>query len=181
MQDKLFTAPIPGQSLTDEPQNRPYERPPETVDPEDALQRHISRINKPEVLDNVLDLMEMGIPINVLTESMLTSAVMAGIHTVPISMIIAPVIHEQLLTIAKEAGISYTEGFEEDTVAKQEKERTMLSLKLKKALGATPTEEQDEGFALATEVSQIMEEPTEEAAPAMEATPESGNLMSRRV
>ena len=32
-------APIPGQSLTDEPGNYPWEHPPKTTDPEDALNK----------------------------------------------------------------------------------------------------------------------------------------------
>ena len=41
----LFDAPIPGQSLTSEPKNAPFERPPEIVNPEEALMVHLKRLN----------------------------------------------------------------------------------------------------------------------------------------
>ena len=33
---ELLKAPIPGQSLTDEPKNYPWENPPEITDPEEG-------------------------------------------------------------------------------------------------------------------------------------------------
>ena len=36
---ELLKAPIPGQSLTDEPKNYPWENPPEITDPEEAIAR----------------------------------------------------------------------------------------------------------------------------------------------
>ena len=37
-------APIPGQSLTDEPNNFAWERPPEYTDPNDAIIFHMDRL-----------------------------------------------------------------------------------------------------------------------------------------
>lgn len=162
MKDKLFAKPIPGQSLTDTPQNYPYERPPETVDPEDAIKRHIKRLNKPQVLDNVLNVLEIGVPIKALTESILTNAVMNGIHTVDVSLIIAPVVHQQIKAIADEAGIEYKEGFEEDDTAKQQQEREMLSFKVQKALEKTPKAERDEGYDLVSAIPQDIVAPAQE-------------------
>lgn len=162
MKDKLFSAPIPGQSLTGEPQKYPYERPPETVDPEEAIKMHIKRINKPEVIDNLLDVLEIGLPIKALTESILTNAVMNGIHTVDVSLIIAPVIHEQIKAIANEAGIEYKEGFETDDTARQQQERELLSFKVQKALEKTPKAERDEGYDLVSAIPQDIVAPAQE-------------------
>jgi len=50
----MFNAPIPGQSLTREPKSRPFERPPEIVHPEEALQSHLKRMNDVKDSSNLL-------------------------------------------------------------------------------------------------------------------------------
>jgi len=41
----VFSAPIPGQSLTDTPKNYPWERPAEITDPREAIKFHLDGIN----------------------------------------------------------------------------------------------------------------------------------------
>ena len=107
-------------------------------------------------------MLEIGVPIKALTESILTNAVMNGIHTVDVSLIIAPVVHQQIKAIADEAGIEYKEGFEEDEVGKQQQEREMLSFKVQKALEKTPKAERDEGYDLVSAIPQDIVSPAQE-------------------
>ena len=58
----FFEAPIPGQSLTDEPGNFPWERPPEINDPDSAIVYHLDRLYEQEVAEGVLFLLEFGFP-----------------------------------------------------------------------------------------------------------------------
>lgn len=118
-----FERPIPGQSLTQEPKNAPYERPPEIVDPEQALQVHLARLNDVEAMDDAMFFLESGVDLVTLVEGILRSAVMAGVHSVDVSMIIAPAIHEFIKTTADELDVEYEEGFE----SKEEKKRQMYS------------------------------------------------------
>lgn len=108
-----FDRPIPGQSLTVEPRNAPYERPPEIVDPEEALMVHLTRLNEPEALKGIVDFVEMGVDVVTLTEGILRSAVMNGIHTVDVSLVIAPVIHGFITSALDEMAIKYDEGFDD--------------------------------------------------------------------
>ena len=64
-------AAIPGQSLTDEPKNFAWERPPEINDPDLAIRYHMNRIADPEVLDNVFFALDFGVPTKVITKSMM--------------------------------------------------------------------------------------------------------------
>ena len=48
MEEFLLQAPIPGQSLTDEPKNFPWERPAEMSDPEEAIKFHLENLNEPD-------------------------------------------------------------------------------------------------------------------------------------
>ena len=50
---------FPGQSLTAEPKNAPYERPPQMVKPEEAMLWHLNRITEPDKAEAVLDLLEL--------------------------------------------------------------------------------------------------------------------------
>lgn len=110
----VFAAPIPGQSLTATPRNLPFERPPEVNDPLDALMMHIDKIDDPRALKDMIVFMEKGLTLVALVEGMLRSAVMSGIHSIDLSLIIAPALHEYIRGILVEAGVEFKEGFEED-------------------------------------------------------------------
>lgn len=137
-----FERPIPGQSLTATPKNAPYERPPEIADPELAIQVHLARLTDPEAMEEAMFHLEMGLDLVSLTEGILRSAVMAGVHSVDVSLIVAPVIHEYIKSVADELGIEYEEGFED----KGAKERTryarnaMLAKDKMEKLGVSPKE-----------------------------------------
>ena len=64
----IFAAPIPGQSLTTEPKNMPFERPPEIVDPIEALDMHIENISKVEALEDAFYFLEQGLTLTALVE-----------------------------------------------------------------------------------------------------------------
>jgi hypothetical protein len=122
-------APIPGQSLTTPPGSFPFERPPEISDPEEAIQMHLTRLSDPEMMEDMLDMLELEVPISQLTEGILRSAVAEGIHSIDISLAIAPVLHEFMKLNADESGIEYEEGLED----KEEKAARHATIKKAKA------------------------------------------------
>jgi hypothetical protein len=108
-----YGAPIPGQSLTTEPRGFPWERPPEIVDPEEAIQMHLSKIAEPKRLRAALDLIELeGMDIATLVKGRLRGAVSQGMHSIDVSLIIAPVLHDFIKQAAAVAGIEAEDGFE---------------------------------------------------------------------
>jgi hypothetical protein len=112
---KQFDAPIPGQSLTNAPKNHPWERPPETVDPDEAIVHHLTRLGQPKVLNSILDAVGQGIPVSMLTDLLLTGAVAQGIHSIDISMMVAPVVQDYIVNLLEEEGVEFKEFFEEDS------------------------------------------------------------------
>jgi hypothetical protein len=108
----IFAAPIPGQSLTSEPKSRPFERPPQIVDPVDALDMHIENITNVEALEDAFHFLEMGLTLTALVQGVLRSAVMEGLHSIDVSLAIAPVLHEYIKGLALEADVEFDEGFE---------------------------------------------------------------------
>lgn len=105
-----FNAPIPGQSLTTTPRNAPYERPPQVVDPEGALALHLDRLADEDRMDGVMQFLERGLDVQTMTEGLLRSAVANGVHTVDVSLIIGPAIHEYIKRTADKLGVEYKEG-----------------------------------------------------------------------
>lgn len=141
-----FEAPIPGQSLTETPGNRPYERPPEITNIEEAIQMHLSRLSEPEKLEGIIDAIELGTDIRSLTTAYLRSAVANGIHTVDVSLNIAPIIHEFIKKTAEEAGIEYEEGFVDEEAEERRRRQIQYAkakVKLKKK-GFAPAEKTEE-------------------------------------
>ena len=146
---RALNGPIAGQSLTDEPSNYPWERPPETADPTEALSMHLKKMAGPKYMESALFLMELGIPAEVVTNTTLTMAIGNGIHSVDVGLIIAPAIHKEVVSIAEMAGIEYDEHFPEDA-EKEQQAKDMLQAKVIAKLKSSKPESK-------TEISQTME------------------------
>jgi len=174
----MFNGPIPGESLTKESKSVPWEQPPKTSDPETALNAHLDRLTKSGLIDDALKLMELGFPIKAMTESILTGAVMHGMHSIDVSLIIAPAIQEYLVSMAKEAGIDYVTGFEK---GKDTKERDHVKAMIEKKLSKdeeSPEEDSLEAKAGVTEDTEASEEnPKEDKAEPSEE--DTGGFMTK--
>lgn len=113
MQPKL-DAPIPGHSLTKELGSRPWQQPAQYTTVEDALDYYIPRLESEEVTDQLLDVLEMGIPVTTVANTMQLGSVMEGKHSVDVGMLILPVLVELIMLIADSAKVEYTSGLEKD-------------------------------------------------------------------
>lgn len=113
MQPKL-DAPIPGHSLTKELGSRPWQQPAQYTTVEDALDYYIPRLESDEVSQQLLDVLEMGIPVTTVANTMQLGSVMEGKHSVDVGMLILPVLVELIMLIADSAGVEYTSGLEKD-------------------------------------------------------------------
>lgn len=139
MPDFRFGRPVPGQSLTSEPGKYPFERPPEINDPEEALMHHLLRLSEPKVMKSAFQALETGIDLVTLVEGLMRNAVSSGLHSIDVSMIVAPTVHEYIKDTADAIGIDYEEGLEdeEDGEATYRTNRLVALRKLKK-VGITP-------------------------------------------
>ncbi len=155
----MFNAPIPGQSLTTEPKNYPWENPPEYSNAEDALMWHMDRLDDPEKTKACLGLLELGLDVVTLTEGLLRGAVAEGIHTIDTSLIIGPVIHEYLTGTADAAGIEYKEGLSDNKMDMDALNSQVNEQQAKKILEDIDNEEED------LDLSPMEEEPMQEEMP----------------
>ena len=101
-------APVPGQSLTAPLGDRPWQKPARFSQPDVALAFYVDRITKEERANNMLDILENGVPVDVLVDIMQQGGVMEGVHSLDTGIIIAPALVEVISSMADNVGIEYT-------------------------------------------------------------------------
>lgn len=111
--DILFTAPIPGQSLTIEPGSVPWEQPPQHVTIDDVASFYSDKLDNPEAIFELMSLLERGIPILTIVNTMVKTSIMKGYHTVDTGFLVTPIIVEIIKTIADLNDVMYTVTAEE--------------------------------------------------------------------
>lgn len=160
----LFDRPVPGQSLTTTPKNMPYERPPEVTDPDEALAIHLAKLSDADTLEDIMYLLEIDIDIQTIVEGITRSAVMAGIHSVDVSLIVQPTMHEFIRTAADALGVEYKTGFEKEDRSQLRKDRaSALSNKKLEKMGINIEE-----TLAQVDMEEVKERPEEEAEEAMQ-------------
>ena len=165
----MLDAPIAGQSLTAEVGNRPWQNPPQYSTVEEALEYYIPRITNPDMLDNLFDVMESGIPITTIANAMQTAGAMEGKHTLDVGILILPVLIETMAYLAEESDIEYDVGSSVDMKKDKPTDAAIARAinKIRKQQGEETKEE------MLPEEDMVEELNTEEQP--------TGGLMSRRV
>ena len=103
----MFDRPIPGQSLTTEPGNRPWEQPAQYSKPEEALAYYMPRIMKEENASELMKFLKKDIPVSTVAEILTSAGAMEGKHSIDVSIIITPVLMELIKGMADIAGVKY--------------------------------------------------------------------------
>lgn len=98
--------PIPGQSLTTEPRKFPYERPPEYTDIDDILDFLFRRLSTEKVAMRALAAMEMGVPIKMIVENIITTGASEGFFPIHAGYVAAPALSVMLIRMAEKADIT---------------------------------------------------------------------------
>jgi hypothetical protein len=107
-----LSGPIPGMSLTTEPGNRPWENPPQIVSVDDAIAFYAEKLLDPEKQDAIVDTLELDISVESIADMLTTSAVMDGVHTIDVSILVTPVIEEMVRYVADINNVPYTDSHE---------------------------------------------------------------------
>ena len=158
----MIDAPIAGQSLTAELGSRPWQQPPQYATVEEALDYYIPRILEPTLQDDLMNVIELGIPLTTIADTLQTGGAMEGKHTLDVGLLIIPVLIETLAYLAEEQGIDYVMGTDIEEDDKPSSSAVALAIKKIKAKNNEPVEEEPE-----EQMEMELEEP-------------SGGLMSRR-
>tara|TARA_R110000765_G_scaffold241137_3_gene343376 strand:- start:2328 stop:2837 length:510 start_codon:yes stop_codon:yes gene_type:complete len=169
MEEHDFTAPIPGEGLTAEPGGRPWLKPPQYNTVEEALDYYVPRINQDDFERDLIDTMELGIPLTTMANTIQISGVMQGLHTVDVGLLLIPVLMEMLAFIGDRANVTYKMGT--DKPKRDSVSDARYSIALKKM-----QEEEGKG-----EEEEEMPMDISEPSSIPESTPEPSGLMARRV
>ena len=193
MEEPNFGRPIPGNSLTThKPGDRPWERPPEMSTVEDTLRYYFKMLNNPDVIDDLMTLLDMGVPIRPIVQSIYTSGVMNGMHSLDVGLIIEDTMSEFLATVAKSYEIDFSFTEEDPANSKEAKNERRTTMMLQAAIERGEAQgEDDEGVQLLKQMAETIEaeeEVTQEEEPPMPVEeeqqeempmPEGAGLMSR--
>ena len=108
----LLDGPIAGQSLTAEINGRPWLNPPQYTTVDEAIEYYLERMSSEEFTDQLVDVLEMGVPVTTLANTIQLGSVMDGVHSVDIGMLVMPFIMEMIMLVGESSGVKYNSGME---------------------------------------------------------------------
>ncbi len=104
--DPFAVAP-PGHSLTEDNSKWAWGKPPQIVDPEQALEVAIASLQRPKVRDEMFKLLYTGVSVEVMVEGYVLQAFHDGKFMPDVGMLIRPPLGMYIAHMAEEAGIPY--------------------------------------------------------------------------
>lgn len=123
----------PGISWTAPKKGRPWLRPPKYVKIEEVAALYVSLMGSVNVMDNMLDAIETGVPLIAIAESLMLFNVSKGIHSLDAGVLVMPVIVEMLVTTAEAENIDYI-VFAEDAVETDKPSSREIRMAVKRAM-----------------------------------------------
>tara|TARA_R100000995_G_scaffold38194_1_gene17667 strand:- start:309 stop:878 length:570 start_codon:yes stop_codon:yes gene_type:complete len=101
----VLGAAIPGQSLTSNPGQFPYEKPPMTVDPLQATDALLETMMAPQARSTIGKLLDIGISAEMLASSYVLGGVAEGLFDVDVAEIVKPALILEIVGIGDNMGI----------------------------------------------------------------------------
>ena len=108
----LLDGPIAGQSLTAEINGRPWLNPPQYTTVDEAIEYYLERMSSEEFTDQLVDVLEMGVPVTTLANTIRLGSVLDGVHSVDIGILGMPFIMEMIMLVGESSGVKYNSGME---------------------------------------------------------------------
>ena len=105
MQDNIFDAPIPGESLTDTPGNASWEHPPQFTDVNEAAEHIWDKLHERNLLQQVITFLEDDVPVEAIARMILFSGFAEGKWTPDVALLLAEVVFKQIMAIGMRAEI----------------------------------------------------------------------------
>ena len=151
--EEAFDAPIAGMSMTHELGARPWQQPAQYPTVEEALEFYVQRLTSDQFVARLLEIIERGIPLTALAETITLGGVMEGLHSVDVAVLVNPVLVELMAGIAENADVEYKVG---DTDGEDVPDKGIVAKAMKEIRGKYSFDEDREPE------QQVEEEETEE-------------------
>ena len=100
-----FSAPIPGQALTEEPGKWAWDKPPQFASLEEAADATMKRLFSDKNTKNVILMLEAGVPVEGIARSVVFAGFQSGAYSVDVALLLTPMVTEAVLTIGTVAEV----------------------------------------------------------------------------
>tara|TARA_R100000664_G_C2732693_1_gene122897 strand:+ start:302 stop:781 length:480 start_codon:yes stop_codon:yes gene_type:complete len=100
-----FDTPIPGQSLTDEPGNYPWEHAPQFATVEDASHSIWNGMHKEETMEKILVLLDAGLTVEEIVKVIVFAGFVEGKFNPDVGLLLVPIVSDMIVAMGKKAGI----------------------------------------------------------------------------
>jgi hypothetical protein len=154
--EALIDAPIAGQSLTSEVGGWPWEQPPQYSTVEETLEFYVPRLTEPTLQNELMDVIEMGLPLTTIANALQQGAVMQGTHSLDVGILVMPVIMEMLAYLAEERGIKFNMGTNVEVDDNPSGVAVKLALKKLKAKEGEPEEKPEQEVEIEEPIGGLM-------------------------
>jgi len=163
MKIEIFDQPIPGQSLTGEPKNNPWEQPAMMSNVEDVTMFYIGGMANQEVIDDLAAVCQTGLSLKPIVDTIVSSGTMNGIHSVDVGMLVKPVIHEFLKQAITSVGVEVSDDGRDYQKEAEAKELQRFQAIVGAYLKDNPDDGTDPGKRMLSKL--VEEQPEEEETP----------------
>jgi|TARA_R110001592_G_scaffold32331_1_gene113409 hypothetical protein len=142
--EQRFEAPIAGMAMTHEVGARPWQQPAQYTSVEEALQYYLPRMQDDAFTDSLINVIEMGMPLTTLANTIQLAGVMDGRHNIDVGILIMPVLIEMMQLVAEAEGVKYVTGMERNIEGETKDSDVSAALAtLKDDLGNNDMDEQE--------------------------------------
>ena len=122
-------APIPGEGMTHELGDRPWQKPAQLTNVDEVMPFYREKIMDEEFIPSLLQVIEMGMPLTTIANAMQSAAVMEGVHSIDVGVLMLPIVVEMLKFVAESNKVEYVTGMEERKVKPNEEITAALAMK----------------------------------------------------
>ena len=153
--------PIPGQSLTENPETPwPWETPPEFTTKDDALVHFLELFQQPERYQAIIESLEEGVPVMDLVELFLTQSFQEGEINPDLMLMLAEPLAFMIMALAERAGVENINVSEDpddpdDPDEDEDEENTEEFSKFRQLLGTIDEPKDDEDFLIEEKLDEI--------------------------
>ena len=100
-----FDAPVPGQSMTDKPRSAAWEHPPQYTNTADAADFVWDQLSTPEFAQQVIAMLDAGIPVEAIGRIILFGGFTEGKWTPDVAFIIAEPVMKMSVGVGLQGGV----------------------------------------------------------------------------
>ena len=104
-QNNPFDAPVPGQSMTDNPGNATWEHPPQYTNTAEAADFVWDQLSTPEFAEQVIAMLDAGIPVEAIARVILFGGFTNGKWTPDVAFIIAEPVMKMIVAVGMQGGV----------------------------------------------------------------------------